>query len=167
MTVTPCPVVVVAVVPPPPSTTPCNVARYSGADGIVQKPEAVQAVVDFMGGLISKQCAIDVVLAFFAQTGDSSLNAQIGIETPATAANITAVSMTANSQNPGAITLIVHWKNTGTAAGSFVPKVSIDGTVVDLNQGSITLQPGETKIAGWLTLEGIGAGSKVVCPVPN
>lgn len=41
------------------------VSRYAGTDGIVQKSEAVQAINDYFSGVITRQNAVDVVLAYF------------------------------------------------------------------------------------------------------
>lgn len=39
------------------------VSKYAGADGVVQRAEAIQAVLDYLGGKISKQDATDVLNA--------------------------------------------------------------------------------------------------------
>ncbi len=58
--------------PPTPLSTCAQ--RYAGADGIVQKSEAVQAVVDYFNGLITKTCAVEVVVAYFEWSGDPSVS---------------------------------------------------------------------------------------------
>lgn len=47
------------------TTTPSDVSRYAGTDGIMQKDEAVQAVIDYFSGVITRQTAIDVVVRYF------------------------------------------------------------------------------------------------------
>lgn len=47
------------------TTTPSGVSRYAGIDGIVQKDEAIQAVIDYFGGAITRQLAIEVIVRYF------------------------------------------------------------------------------------------------------
>lgn len=42
------------------------ISRYAGSDGIIQRGEAVQAVLDFFASRITRQDAVAVVLAFFS-----------------------------------------------------------------------------------------------------
>lgn len=53
----------------PPITTPSTggdvVSRYAGIDGIVQRSEAVLAVMDYFNSVITRQEAISVVMAYF------------------------------------------------------------------------------------------------------
>ena len=57
---------------PTPTQTPSSspdenlVSRYAGSDGIMQKSEAVQAVMDYFNGLITRQEAIAVLMAYFS-----------------------------------------------------------------------------------------------------
>jgi len=84
-------------------------------------------------------------------------------------ANITATAGTAISPVTGEIDINMTWTNTGGQAGSFIPKVSIDGGApIDLGAGTITLAPGATyNVVKALTGAGITSGTHVVCPVPN
>ena len=50
------------------TTVTGTVLRYAGQDGMIDKLEAVQAVRDYSGGVITIQEAIDVVMAYFANT---------------------------------------------------------------------------------------------------
>ena len=50
---------------PTPSPSGDVSSRYAGSDGIMQKSEAVQAVMDYFSGIITKQQAIAVVMAYF------------------------------------------------------------------------------------------------------
>lgn len=92
--------------------------------------------------------------------------------TPPAVANITAVQpSTATSPVAGEIDINFTWQNIGTAAGSFAPKISIDGgAAIDLGVGTIIIAPGQThNVVKELTgLTGVNPGTThTVCPVPN
>jgi hypothetical protein len=88
---------------------------------------------------------------------------------PTGSANITATSFLAPTIPTGTYNTVavdITWTNTGTVTGSFVPQVSIGGSIVDLGEGTITLASGEIHHSA-KTLSGVIAGNQNICPVPN
>ena len=64
------------------------------------------------------------------------------------------------------INVDITWTNTGTQSESFIPQVQINGSTIDLGEGTITLAPGMTHNSVKLLSE-IPAGSQNICPIPS
>lgn len=83
-------------------------------------------------------------------------------------ANITATAMTLDKTtctSPCSVIATITWTNNGGTAGTFAPGVTVDGGV------PITL-PSESLAAGAsishaLSITGLSAGPRSICPSPN
>ena len=136
------------------TTTPCTLGY-----------QALQMNV----GLIPVDLRYDVNNNGVVDSGDATL---LMSGTPLRAlepANITATAFPTPTIPTGTYNTVavdITWTNTGTVTGSFVPQVSIGGSIVDLGEGTITLASGEIHHSA-KTLSGVIAGNQNICPVPN
>lgn len=81
-----------------------------------------------------------------------------------------AITCTALWVSGGVGTLTISrgtWRNNGGTAGTFTPKVKINDVLTDLELGEQTVAPGATYTMPQVVIEGVSAGSTVVCPDPN